>query len=88
MFEQKETDSGSSGIRGRVTPAAVRDQQHSAVLPSADLLDDVEVFLDLQMGDALRRQLHQLVDGAAISKAQFNHLHGQGTGTQPDGRFH
>ena len=58
------------------------DQQHSAVLPPADLLDDVEVFLDLQGSDALRRQLHQLVDGADVSEAQFDHLHGRESGSR------
>lgn len=50
------------------------DQQHSAVFPSADLLDDVEVFLDLQVAEALCSELHQLIDEATISEAQFNHL--------------
>ena len=50
-------------------------QQHFAVFPSADLFDDVEVLLDLQLTEALRCQLHQLVDQAAVSEAQLNHLY-------------
>lgn len=45
------------------------DQQHFAVFPSADLLDDVEVFLDLQVTETLSRDLHQLIDQAAVSEA-------------------
>lgn len=59
------------------TPEAMCDQQHFAVFPSADLLDDVKVFLDLQLTEALSRQLHQLVDQAAVSEAELDHL---GTG--------
>ncbi len=44
------------------------DQQHFAVFSSADLLDDVEMFLDLQLAEALCRELHQLVDQAAIGE--------------------
>lgn len=51
------------------------DQQHFAVFPSADLFDDVEVFLDLQLTKALCCQLHQLVDQGAVSEAQLNHLY-------------
>ena len=50
------------------------DQQHFAVFPSADLLDDVKVFLDLPLTEALSRQLHQLVDQAAVSEAELDHL--------------
>ena len=53
------------GSRRPLTSAAVGDQQHLAVLPAADLLDDVEVLFDLQLAEALGRQLHQLVDQAA-----------------------
>jgi len=52
----------------------MRDQQHFAVLPSADLLDHVEVLVDLQPPDALSRQLHELVDQAAVHQAQLDHL--------------
>jgi len=51
------------------------DQQHFAIFPSADLLDDVEVLLDLPVTEALSRQLHQLIDQAAVSEAQLNHLY-------------
>lgn len=44
------------------------DKQHFAVFPSADLLDDVEVFLDLQITETLSCQLHQLIDQAAVSE--------------------
>ena len=37
------------GGRRPLTSATVGDQQHSAVLPAADLLDDIEVLLDLQL---------------------------------------
>lgn len=57
------------------TPEAMCHQQHFAVFPSADLLDDVEVLLDLQVTEALSRKLHQLIDQAAISEAQLNHLY-------------
>lgn len=70
-----------------VTPEAMCDQQHFAVFPAADLLDDVEGFLDLQMSEALCRQLHQLIDQAAISEAQLNHLHPHRDTTQQV-RFH
>ena len=53
----------------------MRDQQHFAVFPSANLLDDVEVFLDLQVTETLSRQLHQLVDQATVSEAQLDHLY-------------
>lgn len=56
-----------------LTPEAMCDQQHFAIFPPADLLDDVEVFLDLPLAQALCRQLHQLVDQAAVSQAQLNH---------------
>lgn len=58
-----------------ITPEAMCDQQHFAVFPAADLLDDVEMLLDLQMSEALCRQFHQLIDQAAISEAQLNHLY-------------
>lgn len=58
-----------------VTPEAMCDQQDFAVFPAANLLDDIEVFLDLQMSKALCRQLHQLINQAAISEAQLNHLY-------------
>lgn len=39
----------------QITLEAMCDQQHFAIFPSADLLDDVEVFLDLQLAEALGR---------------------------------
>lgn len=63
-----------------VTPEAVCDQQHFSVFSSANLLDDVEVFLDLQVSQTLCCQLHQLIDQVAINKAQLNHLYPQKQG--------
>lgn len=57
-----------------MTSEAVCDEQHSAVLPSSDLLDDIEVFLDLQVSQTLSRYLHELINEAAISETQFSHL--------------
>lgn len=48
-------------------------KQYFAVFPSADLLDDIEMLLDLPVTEALSRQLHQLIDQAAVSEAQLNH---------------
>lgn len=62
-----------------LTPESMCDQQHFAILPSADLFDDVEVLLDLQVTQALSRQLHQLIDQAAVSEAQLNHLNNNRT---------
>ena len=56
-----------------LTPEAVSDQQHFAVLPATDLFDNVEVLLDLQVAEALSRELHQLVDQAPVWHPQLNH---------------
>lgn len=52
----------------------MRDQQHFAIFPPTDLLDDIEMFLDLKAVDALSCQLHQLVDQAPIDQTQLNHF--------------
>lgn len=64
-------------LHWRCTPEPMRDQQNFAIFAAADLLDDVEVLLDLQTSEALRCQLHQLVDQAAVGQAQLNHLQTQ-----------
>lgn len=56
------------------TPKTMGDQQHFAIFSPSNLLDDVEMFLDLQLTDTLRRQLHQLIDEAPFSETQLNHL--------------
>lgn len=62
--------------KNRHTPAAVSDQQHTAVFAAADLLDDIEVLFNLKATQALCRELHQLVYGAAavLHRAQLDHL--------------
>lgn len=67
-----------------LTPEAMCDQQHFAVLPAADLLDDVEVLLDLQVAEALGCELHQLINQTACGHPQFNHCPAWGPEEQQD----
>lgn len=57
-----------------MTFEAVCDEQHSAILPSSDLLDDIEVFLDLQVSETLGCYFHELINEAALSETQLSHL--------------
>lgn len=61
-------------VIGGCTSESMRDQENLAVFAAANLLDNVEALLDLQTSEALRRQLHQLVDQATVGQAQLDHL--------------
>ena len=83
---------GHRGSRGRstgrqaeaaLTFAAVCDQQHFSVLAPSDLLDDVEALLDLQLSQALRCDLHQLLNEAAVSQSRRGHLGEHEASVQP-----